>query len=47
MLSQWRNAPVGSYLFQGETGKYFADRMAMMRSKDNAEHVAASKAIGW
>ena len=47
LLSRWRFAPVGDPWFQGETGKYWGERMAELRKKDNAEHVRASKAIGW
>lgn len=49
LLSQWRNAPVGNPWFQGETGKYWGDRMAELRSEPGGDdrHVAASKAIGW
>lgn len=47
LLSQWRGAPVGNPWFQGETGTYWGGRMAEMRSKDNAQAVANSKAIGW
>lgn len=48
MLSQWRKTPVGHVLFQGERGKYFAEVMAKKRKEvGGAEHVRASKAIGW
>lgn len=49
LLSQWRNAPVGSPWFQGETGTYWGERMKELRSKPggNSEHVRASKSIGW
>ena len=49
LLSRWRFAPVGNVWFQGETGKYWGERMGKMRSKPggNSEHVAASKSIGW
>ncbi len=46
LLEQWRNAPVGSCWFTGETGKYWGERMAELRSA-GADHVGASKRIGW
>ena len=49
LLSGWRNAPVGSPWFQGETGKYWGERMAELRAQPggDGQHVAASKSIGW
>lgn len=47
LLSKWRFAPVGDVWFQGETGKYWGERMAEMRDKDPGGAVAASKSIGW
>ena len=49
LLSHWRNAPSGDPWFQGETGKYWGDRMAELRNKPggNEEHVRSSKSIGW
>lgn len=46
LLRRWRNAPVGDDWFQGETGKYWGERMAELRSQDNAAYVRASKNIG-
>jgi len=46
LLRRWRFAPAGDPWFQGETGRYWSDRLAEMRDKDNAAHVAASKKIG-
>ena len=46
LLDQWRFAPSGDPWFQGETGQYWSERMAKMRS-EGADHVCASKAIGW
>ena len=46
LLQHWRFAPVGDKWFQGETGDYWAKRMAELRAK-GADHVGASKAIGW
>lgn len=49
LLGKWRCAPIGDPMFQGESGKYFEERMSKLRSEDggDARHVAASKAIGW
>ena len=48
MLRLWRNAPSGHPMFQGEVGEYFGERMAHLKSEaSQAEHVRASKAIGW
>ena len=47
MWREWRFAPVGEGIFQGESGKYFAEVMAKKRNADPAGAVAASKAIGW
>jgi len=49
LLDQWRNAPVGSPWFQGETGDYWGERMKELRAKPGGDdqHVAASKSIGW
>ena len=48
LLDKWRNAPVGSPLFQGELGQYYSKVMAEKRSKlAPGEHMAASKRIGW
>ena len=45
LLRRWRFAPVGDPWFQGETGKYWGDRMAELRK--TSDHVGASKRIGW
>lgn len=48
MLFLWRNAPVGHPMLQGETGDYYSKVMAKKRDEvGNAEHVRASKSIGW
>jgi len=47
LLSHWRFAPGGDPWFQGETGTYWGNRMKELRHKDNAQHVNASKTIGW
>lgn len=46
LLSGNRFAPVGDPWFQGETGDYWLKRMAELIDQD-ADHVGASKAIGW
>lgn len=46
LLRHWRFAPAGDPWFQGETAAYWEGRMAQLR-RDGADHVAASKAIGW
>ena len=48
LLSHWRFASVGDRWFQGETGKYWGERMAQLREQlTHADAVAASKHIGW
>ena len=48
MLRLWRNATVGHPMLQGETGDYYAEKMKQKRKEvGNAEHVRASKSIGW
>ena len=49
LLQEWRFAPSGKPIFQGESGKYFGDRMAELRAQPggNERHVSASKSIGW
>lgn len=44
LLSKWRFAPIGDPWFQGETGKYWGERMAKLRG---ADHATVSKKIGW
>ncbi len=46
LLGYWRFAPTGDPWFQGETGQYWQERMAKLRS-EGADHVQASKNIGW
>ena len=48
LLSKWRTAPSGNPFFQGEIGEYYSKVMAEKRAEvGNAEHVRASKSIGW
>ena len=46
LLRRWRYAPVGDPWFEGETGGYWGERMKELRA-NGADHVGASKAIGW
>lgn len=49
LLRRWRFAPTGDQMFQGESGDYFARRMAQLRAEPGGQdkHTSASKAIGW
>lgn len=48
LLSRWRHAPCGDPMFQGDTGKYYAEAMKKKRNEvGHDEHVRASKSIGW
>ena len=47
LLERWRNSPAGDPWFQGETGKYWGERMRAMRDSGTVDHVATSKQIGW
>lgn len=47
LLRQWRFAPLGDPMFQGETGKYWGTRLSELRDADPEGAVLASKAIGW
>lgn len=48
LLRKWRFVPPGSPFFQGEVGNYFAEAMNKKRIEvGDAEHVRASKSIGW
>ena len=47
LLRRWRFAPVGDAMFQGESGEYWRKRMSKLRRENPAEHVRASKALGW
>jgi len=46
LLGEWRFAPVGTGWFQGETGRYWQERMKQLRD-GGADHVGASKSLGW
>jgi len=46
LLRHWRYANAGDPWFAGETGKYWSERMAALRTA-GADHVGASKRIGW
>ena len=47
LLNHWRFAPVGDPWFQGETGKYWQERIIKLRDADKGAAIAASKRIGW
>lgn len=46
LLQAQRFAPVGDARFQGDEGTYRIDRLADLRSQDNAAYVRASKSLG-
>ena len=45
LLSRWRFAPAEDTIFQGESGKYWGERMAEKRAENPAQAVADSKAL--
>ncbi len=48
LLRRWRESPIGSDWFQGDTGDYYSKVMAEKRELvGDDEHVRASKSIGW
>lgn len=47
LLRRWRFAPIGDPIFQGESGKYFADVMFRKKADPNTDAVRASKNVGW
>ncbi len=49
MLKLWRHSPINNPhpLLKGETGKYFAERMARLKAMYPESWVNASKAIGF
>lgn len=49
LLERWRFAPLDDPMFQGESGKYWGNRMARLRSEPGGQGraVAASKSLGW
>lgn len=49
LLRKWRFAPSGDPWFQGETGKYWGERMKELKNQPGGQdkHVSASKTIGW
>lgn len=48
LLRRWRFAPSGDPYFQGDTGQYYQAAMARRRAEvGSAEHVLASKTVGW
>lgn len=48
LLGHWRFAPAGDPWFEGETGKYWGERMKELRSQPGGqdEHVRSSKTLG-
>ena len=48
LLRKWRSAPPGDRFFQNEAGDYYSFIMRVKREQvGQAEHVRASKSIGW
>lgn len=48
MLARWRFSPMGDPYFLNETGKYFLERMAVVRKKiGDKKHFTISKSLGW
>lgn len=48
LLRKWRFAPAGEEIFQGESGVYYADVLAILRAQvGENEHTRVSKEIGW
>ena len=48
LLRRWRESPIGSDQFNGDTGEYYSKIMAEKREQvGDDEHVRASKSIGW
>lgn len=47
LLREWRFAPAGNLWLEGETGKYWGERMAKLKAENPGGAVAASKSIGW
>jgi hypothetical protein len=47
LLYKWRFAPIGVPWFQGDTGKYWSDKMFNLRNQSNNDYVNALKSIGW
>jgi hypothetical protein len=47
LLKQWRFGEIGHPIFEGETGKYFSDKMFDMRDSYPEEWVKVSKKIGF
>lgn len=45
LLASWRHAPSGTEWFQGETGKYWGERMAELKEK-HPDPVGVSKSLG-
>ena len=47
LLKTWRFSPAGNVWLQGETGKYWGERMVKKRDENPGRAVADSKALGF
>lgn len=47
MLRKWRFTPSGDDMFSGDSGSYYAGKMARERDADPKAAAQASKDIGW
>ena len=47
LMRKWRFAPAGDPMFQGESGQYYAHRLARLKAENHEAAVGASKRIGW
>ena len=48
LLRKWRfDTPGTNSIFAGDSGEYYAERMAELKASDPAGAVDASKRIGW
>lgn len=45
LLKEWRFSPLGNPWMQGETGKYWSDRMKELQSTVDTAQI--SKEVGW
>jgi hypothetical protein len=45
LLSEWRFSHAGTQKLAGDAGKYF--HKVMIAKKQNCDHVAISKRVGW
>ena len=48
LLQRWRFAPIGDPIFQGATGKEYAESMSLKKQElSHKEQVRISKEVGW